>query len=203
MAKVERVESDALVAAGLEVMRLNGKPLTKIESKGRSRLYKISNGQTVRVRTCNDHVLIIVADNPSTDAKLNIEGTDWLLIIMPEEERMAGKILAYLVPADEAASEARRTHKEWLNTNPGTKGDNRTWNLWFRANGPGKANNYASKWSKYKLKTDASVIPENNGLDRSDAPTNINLEVDQARQRIAKAAGVPVSSVKITIDFVS
>ena len=70
-------------------------------------LYKMSDGQTVRVRTCNDHVLIAVADSPNPGARLNIEGTDWLLIVMPEVERTAGNIVAYLVPVQEAVAEVR------------------------------------------------------------------------------------------------
>src|ERR1700761_2584655 len=80
----ERIESGTLVEAGLAAMARAGKPLSKLPSKGRAMLYAMPNGESVRMRTCNDHLLIIVADRPSADAKLNIEGTDWLLLVMPE-----------------------------------------------------------------------------------------------------------------------
>jgi hypothetical protein len=194
----ERIESGTLVEAGLAAMSRAGKPLTKLPSKGRAMLYAMSNGETVRMRTCNDHLLIVVADRPSAEAKLNIEGTDWLLLVMPEVERSAGKIVAYLLPVSEVDAEARRTHREWLSTDPNTKGQNTTWNLWFRKDAPGKANDYATKWARYKLDSAVDVT------DRA-APTqsggNVKAEVEESRKRIAAAAGVPVEAVKITINF--
>src|SRR5260370_41034626 len=120
------VDNDALLAAGLDLMRKNGKPLTKILGTGRSMRYTLANGETVRVRTCNDAILIVLADKPSgSDAKLNIEGTDWLLVVMPEVERTPGNIRAYLVPSSVAVEATRRSHDRWLNSNPNTKGGNR------------------------------------------------------------------------------
>lgn len=201
MKKRDRVDSAELLAAGLELMRMNGKPLRKIESPGRSMVYALANGKTVRARTCNDHVLIVVADRPAEDAKLNVEGTDYLLIVMPEVERQAGDVIAYLVPAEIAAEEARQTHKTWLASAPGTKGTNTTWNLWFRADAPGKASNYAEKWRGFRLNgtkstdglVELAVEPVVQG--------GIKAEVENARRRIAAIAGVPIEAVRITIDF--
>ena len=83
MPKTPRLPNDGLLAAGLELMKQNGMPLTKLPDFGRSMMYSRPDGQTVRVRTCNDHILIVLGDKPSGDAKLNIEGTDWLLVVMP------------------------------------------------------------------------------------------------------------------------
>ncbi len=201
MSKSPRISNETLLNAGLELMRQNGKPLSKAHSRGRSMLYSLPNGETVRARTCNDHVLIVVADQPSTDAKLNIEGTDWLLVIMPEIERTHGKAIVYLIPSNEAVTAARKTHKEWLASNPKTKGANTTWNLWFRKDAPGKANDFATKWANYRLKgevtTDGKISAEPTVIGGGD----IRTEVELARQRIAKAANVSLEAVKITIDF--
>ncbi len=162
-------------------------------------LYALPNGETVRMRTCNDHVLIVVAESTSPDSKLNIEGTDWLLLVMPETERKAGKTVAFLLPVAEVEKEARRTHGEWLATQPNTKGRNTTWNLWFKKDAPGKANDYAAKWARYKLDSTVEVAESPAAL----APVagNVKAEVETARKRIAAAAGVPVEAVKITINF--
>jgi hypothetical protein len=197
---MEKVESSELVQAGLAAMRMAGKPLTRQPSKGRAMIYARPDGETVRVRTCNDHVLIVVGDRPTPDARLNIEGTDWILMVMPEVERMAGNVDCYLLPTGEVEAEARRTHKEWLASNPKTGGDNRTWNLWFKADGPDKANDYARKWQRYKLTT-TSVIEAGSHIEPSTRTGNVKAEVENARKRIAEAAGVPVESVKITINF--
>jgi hypothetical protein len=196
----DRVESEALVEAGLAAMERAGKPLMRLPSKGRAMIYGMPNGQTVRVRTCNDHVLIVVGDTAGPDAKLNVEGTDWLLFVMPEIERTSGNAVSYFLPAKEVEAEARRTHEEWLAGNPNTKGDNKTWNLWFKKDAPTKANGYATKWAKYRL--DVSIMPPNAAVPNNGGRRpNIKTEVEQARRRIAQAAGVPVEAVKITINF--
>jgi hypothetical protein len=198
MPKGEGVPNESLLAAALDLMKQNGKPLTKTNGTGRSMRYSMPSGETVRVRTCNDHILIVLGNKAEGDAKLNIQGTDWLLVVMPEVPRTPGKVLAYLVPTSEAAAAARKTHHAWLDTNPNTKGDNRTWNLWFSENGPAKANGFHTHWKKYLLKGSADAEPSPMAM-KTDG--SVKSEVETARLRISKAAGVPVTSVRISIDF--
>ncbi len=202
MTKDERVSNEALLSAGLELMRLNGKQLERMQSKGRAMLFRLPNGESVRARTCNDHILLVVADNPDPDAKLNIEGTDWLLIAMPETERTRGKVIAYLVPAKEAARAARETHITWLASDPNTKGANTTFNLWFDKDGPEPANNFGEIWSKYRIHGDVTTdaVLAREGEPPGDG-VGIQAEVAAARQRIAQIAGVTPEAVKISIDF--
>ncbi len=200
MPKSPRIDNGVLLTTGLELMRQNGKSLTKLQSPGRSMLYALSSGETVRVRTCNDHILIVLADRPTEDAKLNIEGTDWLLVVMPEIERTPGRVIAYLVPTKVAVEAARRTHQEWLDTNPNTNGSNTTWNLWFDQEAPAKANDFATKWSKYRLEGDGEAT-QPGGFRETSEPNNIKAEVEAARQRISRAAGVSPAAVRITVDF--
>jgi hypothetical protein len=200
MAKTPRVSNNALLAAGLELMRQNGRPLEELPSSGRSMLYALPNGETVRVRTSNDHILIVLADKPSPDAKLNIEGTDWLLVVMPEVPRTPGNVLAYLVRADEAANTARREFQNWLDSGPNTKGTNTTWNLWFR--GDGRPNDFATNWRPHRLKGVASTEgPGGSEAGSVSATGDIKAEVEAARQRIAKVAGISANAVRITLDF--
>lgn len=209
MGRGERIGSEVLAEAGLEAMRRHGKPLARLQSKGRSMIYALPNGETVRMRTCNDHALIVVADKPDLDAKLNVEGTDWLLLVMPEVERKMGKVDVYLLPSAEVVKEARRTHKEWLTGNPNTKGDNKAWALWFDKDAPEKANDYGSKWAKYKIKEDVSTaggvmyskFETTEGTQSSEGQSNIRDTVEKARREIAAIAGVAPEAVKITINF--
>ncbi len=207
MAKLGRIDNEVLREAGLALMRENGKPLTKRQSFGRSMLYSMPSGESVRVRTSNDHILVVVADKPTADAHLNIQGTDWLLIVMPEVERAEGKVIAYLVPAKEAEEAVRRSHQAWLSSNPETKGKNTTWNLWFDHSYSGMAgreemHGYAEKWAMYRLSGDISTgdIASMSSGQPSDMG-NIQAEVEVARQRIARAASVLPDAVKISIDF--
>ena len=207
MAKLDRVDNDVLRDAGLELMRLNGKPLTKRPSPGRAMLYAMPDGQSVRVRTCNDHILVVVADKPTTDARLNIQGTDWLLIVMPEIERAQGKVIAYLVPTSEAEEAVRESHRAWLASNPNTKGQNTTWNLWFGQSRSGmtgrkQKRGYAEKWSRFRLEGDISTKEfAGTNVGHASETGSIQTEVEDARRRIAHAASVSVDAVKISIDF--
>jgi hypothetical protein len=203
VSKGPKIDKAVLLNAGLDLMRHNGQPLSPMPSKGPSKLYTLPNGETVRARTCNDHVLIVLAEQASLDAKLNIEGTNWLLVVMPEIERTPGKVIGYLIPAAEAVAAARQTHGEWLARNPNTRGDNTTWALYFRPDSSKKAKDFSAVWSKYRLKGDGTTDVTDGDPVRRGAtePGNIKAEVEAARQRIARAAGVALSAVRITIDF--
>jgi hypothetical protein len=197
----DRVPNEALVHAGLELMKQCGMPLERVKSSGRSMIYQMGDGARVRVRTCNDHLLLVLADaaDPET-AHLNVEGTDHVLIVMPERQRTPGPVVGYLVSASTVAAAARSAHKDWLATQPNTGGDNRTWTLWFNKDGPSKSNNFAEKWQQYRLRGSASagssVLPLG-----SPSSAKLGDVIALARIQIAEAAGVPADRVKITIDM--
>ncbi|MCY4228204.1 MAG: hypothetical protein OXF20_11050 [Gammaproteobacteria bacterium] len=202
MKNFRKINNRELLNAGLKLMQANGTPLMEIPSRGRSMLYELPNGETVRIRTCNDHILIVVADSPNIEANLNIQGTDWLLIVMPEKVRSYGKVIAYFVPTSIALEEVRKSHQDWLLSNPNTKGNNTTWNLWFDDFGsvnPGREGKqgYAKKWAEYRLDFNIQIGTTNNKVEYQ----NIRKEVEIARQRIAGAASVPHEAVTISINF--
>jgi len=205
--KPDRVDNEVLRDAGLELMRANGNSLTKRPSPGRAMLYEMPNGQSVRVRTCNDHILVVVADKPTTDAHLNIQGTDWLLIVMPEIERAEGKVVAYLIPTEEAEAAVRKSHEEWLSSNPNTKGRNTTWNLRFGHFPSGMPSRngkqgYHKKWARYRLQGDVSTEDIAAAhIGHAGESGSLLAEVEVARRRIARAASVPVEAVKVSIDL--
>lgn len=198
-----KVPNDQLLEAGLRLMEQNGQPLQRAESKGRARLYRNPEGRSVRVRTCNDHVLVVVADNPEVGAKLNIEGTDSILIVMPELPRTPGPVVAYLVPTSVAVEAVRSSHGDWLASNPSTKGENRTWAIWFNDDGPAKSSGFAQKWATYRLHGSTSTgVPLK--LPTESTPGNaatLGEVIAEAKRRIAAVAGVPETAVKITLDI--
>jgi hypothetical protein len=199
----DRVPNEALVQAGLDLMKQFGKPLQRIKSNGRAMIFQMPDGATVRLRTCNDHLLVIPADTPDPDtARLNVEGTDHVLIVMPERQRTPGRVVGYLVPASIVADAARSAHKAWLATNPNTKGENRAWALWFNMDGPSTSNNFAEKWQKYRLAGSASAGLSVSALSVSPASQAMKLGdvIAWAKLQIAEAAGVSAERVKITIE---
>jgi hypothetical protein len=197
-----KVANFDLLTAGLSLMEAAGKPLTEVRSGSRAKLFRTPDEQTVRVRTCNDHVLVIVADTTEPSAKLNIEGTDLLLIVMPQVARRGGAVMAFLVPTKVAADAARSTHAQWLAANPATKGRNKTWNLWFDDDAPSKASGYARLWEKYRLAGSAISNPAAPAPESADAkPQSLGEVIAEARRKIAAAAGVPETAIKISVDL--
>jgi hypothetical protein len=142
-----KIEKGSLAKAALSRMQCLGRPLSKLP--GRGNLYEFADGKTVRLRTCQRHVLLVNAARPDSDAKLDIEGTDLLLVAMPAKERTEGKILTYLIPTSEAVAEMRHAHEKWLATSPATEGQNTAWTLAFKE--MTAHDNYAVKWKKYRL----------------------------------------------------
>ena len=140
-------ERGSLVRAAVSLMENLGTPLTKLP--GRGNLYGASTGKTVRIRTCNQHKLLVNAASPNPDAKLDIDGTDSLLVVMPEKERTEGENIFYLVPTTEAVAEMRGAARKWLASHPATNGQNMTWTLAFKK--MTAHDNYAVKWEKYRL----------------------------------------------------
>jgi hypothetical protein len=69
--------------------------------------------------------------------------------------------------------------------------------LWFSADGPAKANNFDTHWKQYLLPGDTDVQPD----ETVESDGSVKSEVEAARLRISKAAAVPPTSVRISIDF--
>ena len=155
------------------------------------------------------HTLITGADKPSSDAKLTIEGTDFLLVVMPEIERTPGKIAGYLIPTKIAVEAVRTSQQAWLDSKPNTHGENKTPCLWFRKNGKTRmSSDYETKWAKYRRTgeaytnaADVVAVGDIASANTVASDGSVKAEVEIARQRISKAAGVSPDAVRITIGF--
>jgi len=194
------IDSEILVNSGLAAMKRTGKPLAPLRREARATIYVMPNGETVRMRTCNDRKVVVVSWTDALDAKLNIEGTDWVLLVMPEVRRKLGKTICYLVPTNVLAAEARCVREAWLARKPDRVRNNRTWKLWFGQKKGGNASDLETMWSQYRL--DISIIAAQRTVS---APSSrgivVKKEIDEARRRIALAAGVPIKTVRIKISF--
>ena len=198
-----RISNRVLLDAGLELMHLNGHSLTDTYAAGRSNIYKMSDGRTVRVRTSNDPTLVVLAETPDLDAKLNIEGTDLLLFVMLAEKRTEGDVIGYLVPTQEAVRDVRDAHQRWLDTRPNTKGNNRTWNIWFDDGGRKTANRFAERWARYRLEGTVSTHDVAAASSPSNLPAvDIGQEIQAMQARIARGTGLPPNFIKVSIEIV-
>src|SRR4051812_20285860 len=106
---LDRVPNELLAEAGLKLMAQLGRPLRRAPTKGRAMIYQLPDKKTVRLRTSNDHLLVVLANSDDADAaRVNVDGTDFLLVVMPERQRTPGPIVAYLVPVKVAVEACRR-----------------------------------------------------------------------------------------------
>jgi len=199
MAKKTLIPNKLLLEAALRMMKKEGKPLEKTPNKGPAKLFKTPDGKTVRIRTCNDHLLVTVANHAEKGAKLSIEGTNYLLIIMPETPRTYGPVMAFLVPTDIAVKAVRDAHGKWLDQGPNTGGKNTTWNIWFAKGGPLASCGFFEKWAQYKLESNETVSPgseqKSGGEMPGDTPS-LGEVIKESKEQISKVAGVPASAVK-------
>ena len=200
-----KVPNKVLLRAALELMRQNGHVLTEEPTAGRSNIYRMADGKTVRVRTSNDPTLVVVAESAEPGARLNIEGPDRLLFVMLKNRRTEGEVVGYLVPMQKAVKDVHEANERWRATDPNTKGNNRTWNLWFDQGGRKTANGYDEKWSEYRLNGTVSThdVSTTTGPGGStSAAIDIGQEVTAMQARIARATGLPPQSVKVSIGIV-
>ncbi len=213
-----KIHADLLANAGLMLMAQNGQPLERVPARGRARLYRRPDGRTVRLYCSNDRVLIGRAQSADPEAKLKMEdGVDFLLLVMPRHKRQPGPVEAYLVPMAIAAGAVKEAHRQWRQLGRAASsapagsapaGHSTARNLWFDKDGPPTSDDYAIKWSGYRL-PGSIAVKASAALEAAQqvAAQKINGEhklgevIAQARAQIAVAAGVAPEAVKISVDL--
>ena len=164
MKQRNQIDNKLLREAGVELMKKNKMPLGNI-TRGNSMIGLTPCKKSVRIRTSNDHRLIITANQPDPNASLNIEGTYWLLMVMPERERTFGKVIGYLIPTAEIKEKMKISHEAWLGTKPQTSGNNQTWTLEFNKYIGKRLDRHTElgfdffeKWKEYRLKDSVGIL---------------------------------------------
>jgi hypothetical protein len=194
-----KVPNDYLLKAGLEELKRQGREVTKVPGHHHNAMiYAMADGKTVRGRTCNDHILVCLADEAKEGARLNIEGTDFLLIVMPRVPRTLGAVVAYLVPTDVAVRAVRAEHKRWLASKPNTGGHNRTWNLSFD-DGDSPGHGFARHWAQYRLTGPATQGDPT--LSQEIFDPDVAQLTNALRNCVAAKIGRPMSAVTVKIEL--
>ncbi|MEO8559886.1 MAG: hypothetical protein ABI439_12535 [Rhodospirillales bacterium] len=204
-----KIHPDLLGNAGLMLMAQTGQALERIPARGRARLYHRPDGKTVRLYCSNDRILIGRAESADPDAKLKMEeGADFLLLVMPKTKRTPGPVEAYLVPMAIAAAAVKDAHRIWRAASPDKHSQNLARNLWFDKDGPPMSDDYASKWSAYRL-PGSIAVKASAAKEAALAQQHLNGKSENklgdviaaARAQIAAAAGVSPDAVKISVDL--
>jgi hypothetical protein len=203
-----KIHPDLLANAGLMLMAQSGQILERIPARGRARLYRRADGKVVRLYCSNDRLLIGRAETTADNARLKMEdGADFLLLVMPRTKRTPGPVEAYLVPMEVAAEAVKQAHRNWRSTSP-EGGENLARNLWFDKDGPPTSDDYASKWSSYRLPGSIAVkasaaleAAQQSAAQKHNGDSKLGDVIAQARQQIATAAGVAPEAVKISVDL--
>ncbi len=204
-----KIHPDLLANAGLMLMAQHGHALERIPARGRARLYKRADGRTVRLYCSNDRLLIGRAESADADAPLKMEhGADFLLLVMPKTKRTPGPVEAYLVPMKIAADAVKQAHRLWLGTAPQSHRENLARNLWFDKDGPPTSDDYATKWSAYRLPGSIAVkasaaldAAQQSAAQKHNGDAKLGDVITAARAQIAAAAGVAPDAVKISVDL--
>jgi hypothetical protein len=204
-----KVQAEDLKNAAYRAMEELGHSLSQIKTGTRSMIFEMEDGRTVRLRTTNDPVLICVAETNDVEAKLNVEGTDFLLLAMPEIPRTPGRVLVYLVPTQRVLTDVKESHKAWLATNPRTKGDNHTRNIWFENRGT-PWSGFHDKWSEYKTIVEANAPPslrpeeQESTQERqvlSTEPQTVAEIINRTTHEISQITGIKADKIKIELRF--
>lgn len=149
----KKLTTEALREAGLKIAEQSGQPLQRDRLRMRRQAYRGSSGERILLRTSNDRVLAVGASSTiPAEATLDIEDCDVLLIAMPTEKGGTSLVEAYWVPAAIAARDVKLAHQTWLDGNPNTKKDNKTYSIWFDR-GVSESGMFREKWSQYRLPT--------------------------------------------------
>jgi hypothetical protein len=107
-----------------------------------------------------------------------------------------GIVRTYLVPREVAEAAFRKAHRDWLSDGHDDARDSTTWVIYFHDRGSPGANNYNKHWAKYQIEP---PVPEPSGA-ASSKEREEALTIPEAKRRLARSLGVPVDSVKITIE---
>jgi hypothetical protein len=192
------IPNEKLRQAFIGLMARKGRSIERVigpPSRGPAKeVYRLPDGQTLRLRTNNKPALMARTESSALDAPLPFEGEDFVGVAFPSER--AGFVLGYLVPTSVAVRAMRDGYREWLGSDNRGRGDNKTRVLRFDGDSQSLSHDYANRWSEYCLGEIEVDAPPAAG--RS---TALDLEVANARRRIAAAAGKPESAVRIAIDY--
>jgi hypothetical protein len=186
--------------AFISLMDQTGRPLLRVDERQRSRgpakeVYALPDGKTLRLRTNNMPALMVRVEDGSVDVPLPFENEDFVGIAFPAINK-TDTVIGYLVPTAVAAEAIRTAHRKWLAAKKSRSRDNNTRVLKFSGDTDLPWLGYAKRWEEYcigEIKIgDHPVAAAVNALD---------LEIANARRRIAAVAGKPESAIRISIDF--
>jgi hypothetical protein len=155
-------------------------------------IYRV-DGKTFRLRTNNKPCLMAKVASSDVDAPLPFEGEDLVGIAFPAERD--GFVVGYLVPSTVAVKAMRDAHRKWLASEERRErsGDNQTRVLRFDGDTDLLWFGYAKRWAKYNI----GEIE----IDAQPVASALDLEIANARRRIAAVAGKPESAIRIAIDY--
>lgn len=141
--------TEELRRVGLDAMKRCSGELTK-STTHRGQIYYTVDKKLVRLRTNNDRLILTATDGTNPTAKLDLEGCDLVLLVVPRIKRMRGTVEVYLIPLQDIKSAFELSHRDWLK-DANTKGSNFTWQLALDAAKPASMGGYAERWLKYRL----------------------------------------------------
>jgi len=212
---VEKIPNKVLRLCALDIMENSDLPIKEVPSPGRSMIYKLSSGETVRLRTSNDPVLVVAVEPSDVGPKLNIEGTDKLLLVMPEQPLNRWEnIVGYLMPTSEVIAAIKSSYPKFFDRQTNRLKTKQALTLSFEDSGK-PSGGFEGKWERYLLpmkcparafqdevKPVQKVKKVSSPRQRPKGqPETVNDVIAEARERISEITKVPIKSVKVSVSL--
>jgi len=184
---------DVLAQAGYAVRALNRgqRVVVELEQHGVTIEELVKTGSLGRA-------MVTTSSGDPDNAKISGFGDDVGFVLFAIGDGR-GQVAAYLVPREEAESAFRDAQRGWIGEHPDAS-DSTTWVVYFNDRGSPAANGYHKKWAKYRVEPLVQTKPTGNPGILVGGPASGHLTIGEAKRLLSISLGVPLESVKITIE---
>lgn len=146
-------QTEKMREAALRALRSHGKDFSRIHNH--KLLYELADHRTFLLRTNRKRILILKADDPGVDAKLDLEAAELVIFCCPRDHHYE----VYMIPTSVVGRDARAERVEWYKTAK-TKGANMTWQMVFDNDVGRVCYGYAEKYKQYRLGEPSFIASE-------------------------------------------
>lgn len=145
-----KMHTETLQSAGLKILASHNLKLVHDATK-RGKIFRTQDGRSVRVRTnIKRSIPCKSQDTNLRRGTLDIEGTEFICLIVPKSAGNAAEVEVYFMPTSIAVREVKEAHIKWLEYGK-SKGTNFTPALCLDRVPSGKEKNLNDLWSEYRF----------------------------------------------------
>jgi hypothetical protein len=191
--QTRRIAYEILRSAGYKVVDASagGRVLVDIDAPDGWKLRAL-------VKTGSLGRAMVKAKSGDPDAVISGFGADIEAVLFAIGDKDGG-VSAYLVPEQQAQDAFRKAHRERRGTSEKSAA-NTTWVIYFDDKGEPAANGYAETWKSYRINPSDGEEVIRSATAGSARVEEGGLSIGEAKRRLSITLGVPVTSIKISIE---